>query len=84
MWPGERPDAATLLQLADAVLRSAAPAWTTTFHHYGTAYRVRFEYPGRVLVYVRATGEPVARSRLGQPTKPERERRARTLRLADR
>lgn len=78
------PDPVELLRRADAVLRSAQPATTTTFTAYGTSYRARWEYPGRVLVYVRGTGALIVRSRPGQPTKPERERRARTLRPAAR
>lgn len=78
---GQPPDPVELLRRADAVFRSAVPAATATFTAYGIAYRARFEYPGRVLVYVRGTGELVVRSRWGQPTKPER-RRARTGKAA--
>ncbi len=45
------------------------PAASTHMWAHGVAYRVRFDYPGRVSVIDRNTGELVARSRLGRPTK---------------
>jgi len=60
--PGE------LLRQADRVMRMAQPAFTATFHANGMAYRARWDYPGRLSVCDRNTGELVARSRLGRPT----------------
>lgn len=66
-----------LLRIADAVMREAQPAHSATFHVFSTAYRVRWEYPGRLVVSHRNDGAIVARSKWGRPTKLERERQAR-------
>lgn len=50
------------------MMRAAQPAFTTSFHFEGLAYRARFVYPGRLLVYDRHTGELVAKSRAGRPS----------------
>lgn len=65
---------AVLLRMADAHLRSLQPAMKAHFHHWGWPYRVRFEYPGRVLVFDGATGALLARSQPGRPTKPAKVR----------
>lgn len=57
-----------MLARADAVMRSAQPAFTTTFHCDGLAYRARFAYPGRLFVYDRYSGELIAKSRVGRPS----------------
>lgn len=72
--PFESP--ADLLRQADRVLRAMAPAWSAHFRADGISYRARFDYPGRVSVFDRNTGELVARSRPGQPTKPAAHRKA--------
>ncbi len=61
---------AELLRLADAHLRSLQPAQRAQFYHWGYHYRVRWEYPGRVLVFDGSSGALLARSLPGQPTKP--------------
>src|SRR3990167_4312504 len=61
-------DPAALLRQADAVLRGMLPAWSAHFWAGGVAYRARFDYPGRVSVLDRNTGELIARSRPGRPT----------------
>lgn len=75
--PGPYVTPADLLRQADSVLRSAAPTWTASFHADGFAYRARFAYPGILSVFTRNTGELVARSRPGQPTKLAVQRKAR-------
>lgn len=62
------PAPAELLRLADAHLRSLQPAMKTHFSHFGRPYRVRFDYPGFVLVFDGASGALLARSRPGRPT----------------
>ena len=71
------PAPAELLRLADAHLRSLQPAMKTHFHHGGWPYRVRFDYPGCVLVCDGASGALLARSRPGRPTTPASVRRQR-------
>jgi hypothetical protein len=66
--PREEP--AALLRQAHRVLIALQPAMTASFHSWGEAYRVRFDYPGILSVYHRNTGELVARSRRGRPTVP--------------
>ena len=66
--PPEEP--AALLRQAHRVLIALQPAMTASFHSWGEAYRVRFDYPGILSVYHRNTGELVARSRRGRPTVP--------------
>ena len=61
-------DPAALLRQADAVLRAMLPAWSAHFWAGGASYRARFDYPGRVTVLDRNTGEVIARSRVGRPT----------------
>lgn len=68
--PPEFITPAELLRLADAHLRSLQPAQRAHFHHWGRAYRVRWDYPGRVLVFDAASGVLVARSQPGRPTQP--------------
>ncbi len=67
--PGE------LLRLAGAHLRSLQPAMKTHFSLGGWPYRVRFDYPGCVLVSDGVSGELLARSRPGRPTTPASVRR---------
>ena len=67
---GPHEDPAVLLRQANHVLIALQPAMTASFHSWGHAYRVRFDYPGIVSVYHRNTGELVARSRRGRPTAP--------------
>lgn len=69
MW-ADGPAPADLLRQADAHLRSLQPAMQTRFYFRDSLYRVRFEYPGRVLVFDAASGAMVARSLPGRPTKP--------------
>ena len=78
--PREEP--AALLRRAHHVLIALQPAMTASFHSWGEAYRVRFDYPGVVSVYHRNTGELVARSRRGRPTEPATLLRARRRRDA--
>lgn len=66
---------ADLLRQADAVMRQAQPGQTASFHRHGVAYRVRWVYPGRLVVSLRNEGIVIVQSRLGHPTKPERTRR---------
>lgn len=68
--PGE------LLRCADVAMRGAAPCWTVVFWIDGRGYRARFEYPGRLSVHTRATGELLARSKPGRPTVPQVSRSA--------
>jgi 2-oxo-4-hydroxy-4-carboxy--5-ureidoimidazoline (OHCU) decarboxylase len=68
MHPREEP--AALLRQAHHVLIALQPAMTASFHSWGEAYRVRFDYPGILSVHHRNTGELVARSRRGRPTVP--------------
>ena len=65
--PFESP--AELLRQADRVLLTMAPDWSADFNSDGIGYRARFDYPGVVSVHDRNTGEVIARSRPGQPTK---------------
>lgn len=61
-------DRAALLRQAATVLQSVWPATSATFHCAGWPFRVRFEYPACVVaVYVRNSGEQVARSLPGSP-----------------
>lgn len=69
-------DPAALLRQADAVLRAMQPASSTAFHVFGIAYRARWDYPGVVRVFDRNTGELIATSRPGQPTRLAAPRRA--------
>lgn len=66
---------AELLRQADAVMRQAQPGQSASFHRDGVAYRVRWVYPGRLVVSLRNEGIVIVQSRPGQPTKPERQRR---------
>ncbi|MEI2678413.1 MAG: hypothetical protein V9G29_11480 [Burkholderiaceae bacterium] len=65
--PFENP--AQLLRQADRVLRAMQPATSTHFSADGISYRARFDYPGYVSVFDRNTGELVAQSLPGNPTK---------------
>ena len=58
---------AELLRQADRVLRAMQPAFSVHFAARGVSYRARFDYPGRVSVFDRNTGELLARSRPGHP-----------------
>lgn len=60
-------DPAALLRQADAVMRAMQPAFTTSFCRDGVTYRARFAYPGVLLVFDRACGLLVAKSRTGRP-----------------
>ncbi|MFZ2648561.1 MAG: hypothetical protein WA210_00515 [Burkholderiaceae bacterium] len=60
---------ADLLRQADRVLRAMQPAFSVHFAAWGYSYRARFDYPGRVSVFDRNTGELIARSRPGHPSK---------------
>lgn len=60
--------AGELLQQAHAVLSAMQPAFSARFHCQGVAFLARFDYPGRVSVYERNTGELIVRSRPGRPT----------------
>ena len=62
-------NAAELLRQADRVLRTMQPAFSTQFCADGISYRARFDYPGYVSVFDRNTGELVARSVSGNPSK---------------
>lgn len=73
-WPGL--SAAELLRQGDALLKQVLPATTTTFHAHGWAFRVRWVYPGRVVVSLRNEGTVIVQSRPGQPTKPAEPRNA--------
>jgi hypothetical protein len=64
----DHPAPAELLRLADAHLRSLQPAQRAQFRHGGRPYRVRFDYPGFVLVFDGVSGLLLARSLAGQPT----------------
>lgn len=66
---------AELLRHADAVMRQAQPGQSASFRREGVAYRVRWVYPGRLVVSLRNEGIVIVQSRLGHPTKPERPRR---------
>jgi len=66
---------AELLRQADAVLRQVLPATTATFHVEGWGFRVRWVYPGRVVVSLRNEGVVIVQSRPGQPTKPAKPRK---------
>jgi hypothetical protein len=66
----DHPAPAELLRLADAHLRSLQPAQRAQFRHEGRPYRVRFDYPGAVLVFDGASGLLLARSIPGLPTMP--------------
>ena len=65
--PFESP--AELLRQADRVLQAMQPAFSVHFYCHGIGYRARWDYPGRVSVFDRHTGELIARSRFGQPAK---------------
>ena len=65
-WRVISPD--ILLLQAHAVLLAMQPAFSAHFHCQGFAFRARFDYPGRVSVYERNTGELIVRSRPGRPT----------------
>ena len=57
-------------------MKSLQPAMQASFHVAGWPYRARWDYPGILIVYCRATGVLLARSRRGQPTKPAAKRKA--------
>ena len=61
---------AELLQAADRIMKSLQPAMQTSFYCAGWPCRARWDYPGILSVYDRASGQLLARSRRGQPTKP--------------
>lgn len=68
--PQAKTQAAALLAQADAEMRTAYRSQTATFKRDRIGYRVRFEYPGVLRVYVKATGELVAESQPGDPHMP--------------
>ncbi len=61
---------AALLVEADWHMRRRQPAMKARFHWRGVRFQARFDYPGRLCVFLNETGELVARSRLGSPTTP--------------
>jgi hypothetical protein len=61
---------AELLRIADGCMRSLQPAQRTTFHRDGWLYRVRWDYPGVLMVFRALDGVLVARSLAGRPTVP--------------
>lgn len=65
-WHFIKPEA--LLLQAHSVLSAMQPAFSVHFHSHGVAFRARFDYPGRVSVYEKNTGELIVRSRPGRPT----------------
>lgn len=67
--PFENP--AELLRTAARVLQTMQPAFSTHVWAHGIQYRVRWDYPGRVSVFDRNTGELIVRSKPGRPTVPD-------------
>lgn len=63
-------DAEDLLQAADRFLLASQPAFFVEFGAPDGGYLARWDYPGRVSVFDRMSGELLAVSRPGQPTKP--------------
>ena len=59
-----------LLRVAASVLQSRMPAWQARFTICGRAFRARFEWPGVVTVADDRTGELLASSMPGKPTRP--------------
>lgn len=74
--PGSRLSAEALLRQADAVLRQVQPKTTAAFQADGWSFRVRWVYPGPVVVSLRNEGVVIVQSRSGQPTKPAKPRNA--------
>jgi len=64
-------DPPALLRQAAAVMQAMQPAASAQFYAGGTSYRARFDWPGRVRVFDRNTGELIVQSLPGQPTTPD-------------